>query len=178
MVTDAVQVRILSENDVALGPDTVLCNNGSIRLKAPDSASDYPLRWSTGEMEPIIDIATPGLYSLELTFGNCSFSDTILVEAKDCNGCPVYTGNVFAPESGNNFHLIPGCTLLSGYLRIYDRWGSLLFESADPGQGWDGRVDGKVLPPGVYLYTAELQLAEPQKPVETRKLSGSVTLLR
>lgn len=177
-ISDAIQVRILSENDVALGPDTVLCHNGSIRLKAPDSAFDYPLRWSTGETEPIIDVTTAGVYSLQLTSGNCSFSDTILVESKDCNGCPVYSGNVFAPERGHQFRLLPGCTLLSGFLRIYDRWGSLVFETQAPEQGWDGRAAGKVLPPGVYLYTAELQLMEPQKPVEMRKLSGSITLVR
>ncbi|MCC6283104.1 MAG: gliding motility-associated C-terminal domain-containing protein [Saprospiraceae bacterium] len=180
-VQDAIQVHLLSKDDVALGPDITLCNNGTLRLKAPDSAAGYPLRWSTGETSTSIDIASPGMYSLELAAGNCSFTDTILVEAKDCNGCQVYAANVFAPESGtagNTFRLIPGCTLVSGRWHIYDRWGSLLFESADLNQGWDGRANGKVLPPGVYLYTAELQLSEPQKPVEQRKISGCVTLVR
>lgn len=178
---DAIQVRLLSEDDVALGPDVTLCNNGTLRLKASDSAAGYPLRWSTGETGMSIDIASPGLYSLELAEGNCSFSDTILVEAKDCNGCQVYAPNVFAPESGaagNTFRLLPGCTLVSGQWRIYDRWGSLLFESADLSQGWDGRADGKALAPGVYLFTAELELSEPQKPVERRKINGTVTLVR
>ena len=177
-INDVIQVRVLSEDDVALGPDTLICNNGSIRLKASDNANGSFLRWSTGEASQSITVSSPGLYGLELSEGSCLFSDTILVEAKDCNGCQVYTGNIFAPESGHNFQLVPGCTLLSGYLRIYDRWGNLLFETFDPGQGWDGRVNGKLLTPGVYMYTAELQLEEPQKPVETRRISGSITLVR
>lgn len=39
-------------------------------------------------------------------------------------------------------------------LRIYDRWGGILFESTDPDQGWDGKAKGsdKPLPAGSYVY--------------------------
>jgi gliding motility-associated-like protein len=93
----------------------------------------------------------------------------------------VYAANVFAPESagpGNLFRLSPGCPVLSGRWRMYDRWGGLLFETHDPTLGWDGRLHGKVLPPGVYIYDAELQLAPLQQPVEWRRVTGSVTLIR
>jgi gliding motility-associated-like protein len=179
--TDAIGVQILSQDFVSLGADTAICNGGSIRLQAPEAATGYPLRWSTGETGSYIDIVSAGLYSLELNSANCSFADTVLVASKDCNGCQVYVPNVFAPDSGtsgNTFLLAPGCTLVSGQWRIYDRWGSLVFESGDLTQGWDGRAHGTAMPPGVYLYTAELELSEPQKPVERRRISGSVTLVR
>ena len=179
--TDARQVQILSKDYVALGPDTAVCNGGSIILKAPDAAAGYPLLWSTGETGPYISVASPGLYSLELSSGICFLADTILIDPKNCNGCQVYAPNVFAPDggiAGNVFRLMPGCTLVSGKWQIYDRWGSLLFESSDLTQGWDGRMNGKILPAGVYIFTAELDLAEPQKPVERRKITGSVTLVR
>lgn len=179
--TDAVEVRFFSAADVSLGPDTILCPEASIRLSAPETAAGQTLSWSTGASGTTLDVVTPGLYTLQLSATGCFFSDTILVQASDCSECRVYAPNVFAPESagqGRQFQLFPGCPLLAGRWRIYDRWGNLLFESSDLNAGWDGHLDGKALPPGVYLYDAELQLAPVQRPVEWRKVSGSVALVR
>jgi len=37
-------------------------------------------------------------------------------------------------------------------IMIYDRWGSKVFESRDPGIGWDGQFRGEPAPEGVYTY--------------------------
>jgi len=179
--TDAVEVRFFSAADVSLGPDTILCPEASVRLLAPETAAGHTLTWSTGASGTTLDVVMPGVYTLQLSTVGCSFSDTILVQASDCSECRVYAPNVFAPESagqGQRFQLFPGCPLLTGRWRIYDRWGNLLFESNDLNAGWDGRLNGKTLPPGVYLYDAELHLAPVQRPVEWRKVSGSVALVR
>ncbi|MBN4081802.1 gliding motility-associated C-terminal domain-containing protein, partial [bacterium AH-315-C07] len=47
--------------------------------------------------------------------------------------------NVF--EDPNNYHL-----------KIFNRWGQLVFESEDPDQGWDGTSKSKIAPQGVYVY--------------------------
>ena len=179
--TDAVDVRFLTAADVSLGPDTVLCPDASIRLFAPTTAAGQSLLWSTGDVGATVEVSAPGLYSLQLSNAGCSFADTVLVLASDCSECQVYVPNVFSPESsrpGGVFRLFSGCPLLAGRWRIYDRWGALLFESTDLNSGWDGRLNGKTLPPAVYLYDAELQLAPMQRPVEWRRLRGSVTLVR
>lgn len=179
--TDAIDIRFLSAADVSLGPDTILCPDASIRLTAPETAAGQSLTWSTGAGGTSLEVSAPGLYALQLNTAQCSFSDTIVVRASDCAECKVYAPNVFAPEStatGHLFQLFPGCPFLAGYWRIYDRWGSLLFESKDLNTGWDGRLNGKPAPPGVYLYDAEIQLAPVQRPVEWRKVNGSVVLVR
>ena len=179
--TDDIQVQFLTAADVSLGADTILCPDASIRLSAPETASGQILTWSTGDSGTTLDVFAPGLYALQLTANHCSFSDTILVQGSDCSECQVYAANVFAPESaavGRVFQLLPGCPFLAGHWRIYDRWGALLFESNNLNTGWDGRLNGKALPPGVYLYDAEIRLAPLQRPVEWRRVSGSVTLVR
>jgi gliding motility-associated-like protein len=179
--SDAVEIGFLDAAAVFLGADTLICPDATIRLAAPENATAYSLRWSTGATGAEIDISAPGLYVLEMDAGNCAFSDSIIVHSADCSECRVYAANVFAPESagpGNLFRLSPGCPVLSGRWRMYDRWGGLLFETHDPTLGWDGRLHGKVLPPGVYIYDAELQLAPLQQPVEWRRVTGSVTLIR
>ena len=37
-------------------------------------------------------------------------------------------------------------------LQIFNRWGELIFQSNDLKQGWDGYVDGKIVPQGTYIY--------------------------
>jgi gliding motility-associated-like protein len=41
--------------------------------------------------------------------------------------------------------------------RIYNRWGQLIFQTNDPGLGWDGRFKSTMQKKDVYVYyiTAE-----------------------
>ncbi|MCB0655238.1 MAG: gliding motility-associated C-terminal domain-containing protein, partial [Saprospiraceae bacterium] len=34
---------------------------------------------------------------------------------------------------------------------IYNRWGDVVFETSDPGVGWDGTRGGRTLPADVYI---------------------------
>jgi gliding motility-associated-like protein len=45
-----------------------------------------------------------------------------------------------------------GNPLIDFRLRIYDRWGELLFESNDMNMGWNGDYLGKPAEPGTYIY--------------------------
>lgn len=58
-------------------------------------------------------------------------------------------------------------------LRIYSKQGLLLFESNDPGQPWDGKLNGTELPPETYFYT--LLLDNGRKVIPLR---GTVTILK
>jgi hypothetical protein len=39
-------------------------------------------------------------------------------------------------------------------MSIWNRWGEMVFETADPTEGWDGRSihTGGISPAGVYVY--------------------------
>ena len=41
-------------------------------------------------------------------------------------------------------------------LRIYNRWGELLFQTNTLEEGWDGTYQGVVVPQGTYLYRADV----------------------
>jgi gliding motility-associated-like protein len=95
----------------------------------------------------------------------------------------VYLPNVFTPNgdgindkfivySSNEINMIDR-------LRIYDRWGELLFELSnfppnDPLYGWDGNHDGLKMMPAVFVYTVEWTDYTGEKHLE----KGDVTLLR
>ena len=89
---------------------------------------------------------------------NCPVVDTLLVtvfKKKD-----IYVPQAFSPNGdGNNDRLYPilvGISQLK-YFRIYNRWGNLLFETANaaPSQGWDGTFKGSLQPVETYTWIAE-----------------------
>jgi hypothetical protein len=65
------------------------------------------------------------------------------------------------------------------YLRIYDRYGALVFEIKEgvPGdwtEGWDGNTGQKPASPGVYVYVARVRFADESRQV----LRGDITVIR
>jgi gliding motility-associated-like protein len=64
-------------------------------------------------------------------------------------------------------------------LRIYDRWGELVFEKKNFGtnneyEGWDGTYKGNEISPGVYVFYAEIELLDGTR----RTITGDITLVK
>jgi len=58
-------------------------------------------------------------------------------------------------------------------IKIYNRWGELVFMSSDPGKGWDGYYNGKLAQQDTYIYTAKARCVTGGEISST----GSVTLI-
>lgn len=104
--------------------------------------------------------------------------------------------NAFAPEanvgSEANVFLPKGHSLEHYVLRIYDKWGNIVFESkvldeeGAPAEPWDGThyLNGTPLPMGSYTWRIDAQFLDGSlwlgKEYKTggRKNVGSVTLIR
>lgn len=64
---------------------------------------------------------------------------------------------------------------VSGFeMKIFNRWGELLFTTADIQSGWDGTFRGREMPEGTYTFIAHIT----DRAGRTFKRSGSVLLLR
>jgi len=66
--------------------------------------------------------------------------------------------NAFSPGSsiGVNDELkIAYTSVITFKAYVYNRWGNLLFQWSDPSKGWDGRVNGRFVPTGVYYVVVE-----------------------
>ena len=59
-------------------------------------------------------------------------------------------------------------------LRIYNRWGNLMFISKDPRHGWDGYYNGKICQQDVYVWKVRCKY----KSGNTVNQAGDVTLIR
>lgn len=84
--------------------------------------------------------------------------------------------NAFTPGNGPNNLLKPiykGNVTLD-HLRIFNRWGQVVYESTNLDEGWDGTWHGAPQPPGVFIYTM-------QGHTNTGRIlnkQGNITLLR
>ena len=148
--------------------------------------------WSSSAAEPALScldcpapvarpVANTTYYLTVTDAAGCTASDSLLVEVTPAE--KIYVPNAFTPDNDgvNDRFYVQG---LAGSarvrtLRLFDRWGSLLYESPegalnDPTHGWDGTARGRPLPAGVYLWAAELEFADGRR----KLLSGEVVLLR
>jgi gliding motility-associated-like protein len=113
-------------------------------------------------------------------------SNTLCV---DYDACPLYgIPNVFTPNSDNFNDLLvpldfdignPKATIERIDLKIFNRWGKVLFTTEDPQINWDGKNqnNGQDCPEGVYFYTCEVYFVTLDG-IKNLSLKGSVTIIR
>ncbi|MBT3801048.1 MAG: PKD domain-containing protein [Bacteroidetes bacterium] len=58
-------------------------------------------------------------------------------------------------------------------MQIFNRWGELIFESAENNASWDGYFKNKISPLGVYYYNLQVKLDD-----ELERYAGTLSLLR
>ena len=86
----------------------------------------------------------------------------------------IFMPNAFAPERSSNA-LKPILRFVEAgeySFRIFNRWGEMIFQTSDPGKGWNGRVNGKYAPMGVYAYLITYQ--DDQNSIQKK---GTITLI-
>jgi gliding motility-associated-like protein len=114
-------------------------------------------------------------YTLTITYNKgCTASDSATVIV---TGNPqVFIPNSFTPngDGNNDVFLIYGENIKTVNLKIFNRWGELVFNSESQYLGWDGNYKGHAQLPGVYVYEAEITFLDNTQTLRT----GSITLIR
>ena len=96
-------------------------------------------------------------YRVQLTIAiGCTAFDTIRVKVFYLPP-DIYVPSAFTPDNdGNNDVFRPmalGIKKLESF-RVFDRWGKLMFETSQIGQGWDGTYKGRGQDPGTFVWEA------------------------
>jgi gliding motility-associated-like protein len=85
--------------------------------------------------------------------------------------------NAFSPGSSigsNDEYRVSYKSLVEFKASIYNRHGNLLFQWNNPAVGWDGRVNGRFVPTGVYFIIVEAKGADGK----VYKMSRDINVLR
>ena len=91
-----------------------------------------------------------------------------------------YIPNAFTPNhDGENDVFLPVLPAHTTYnLQIYSRWGEVVFETANPAQGWTGQdAAGSDVQPGIYVWSISY-LEKVGDELEAREHQGTLTLMR
>ncbi|MGB6036769.1 MAG: gliding motility-associated C-terminal domain-containing protein, partial [Cryomorphaceae bacterium] len=103
---------------------------------------------------------------------NIEFTDVLL-----------YAPNAFTPNSdsfNDVFRPVISGAPVNYSMRIFDRWGNLVFETNDPEEPWLGNVEGEeyYADAEVYSYLIEYLPCQPEEEEKTIKRTGMITLIR
>ena len=161
-----------------------------------DAGLDY--FWTDGYVDLNRVFDSPGDFEIAV-YNECdTVFDQINIEAIDCSeddppppppqeeeeeaefptDCKIFFPSAFTPNLdglNDKFKALYECDIAEWHLQIFNRWGEVVFEGTNPDEGWDASFQGKLQPPGMYVYMLQVRPTATQK---TSGLTGNVTLLR
>lgn len=127
-----------------------------------------------------VPASAEGYYKVAVTnLSGCTTVDSVLV-TNDCSPS-IVAPNALRPGGTNNvFSVYHRYVAEEGFdVRIYNRWGELVFQSSDPDFEWDGTYKGREVPLGSYPYVIHYKSTTDEgEEGRTYEKRGGITVLR
>ena len=140
---DSLAVNYSSYPAVDLGPDIYLCPDSVVLLLAGPPVFVYT--WQDGSSGNTYLITESGEYWVDVNSNGCITRAYIDVIDDPCI-CEMIVPNAFSPNNdgyNDEFRQLE-CSQLNRFnMKIYNRWGELMFETSDYSAGWDGTFRGE-----------------------------------
>jgi gliding motility-associated-like protein len=160
--------------DINLGQDTSLCEGESLILKPNLPNASYT--WQDSSQAPIYEVKQPGTYWVRAYVAeyDITTTDTIVITAGDDSFCnpPLTIPNVITPngDSQNDNFQIQNAESYEIALQIYNRWGTLIYETAN----YQNDFSCKECADGVYYYVLK---AKSKRNGREKEYKGSLTII-
>ena len=165
--------------------DTLFDGEGTYLHVEPSSGFTY--QWSPNlfidnitSASPFVTPFTTITYNLLLTetSSGCSYSKSITIYAYEiiCGEPDIFIPNAFTPNADgeNDVLYVRGNNIRKMLLKIYDRWGELVFETDQQSKGWDGTYKGELVEPAVFVYYLTATCIDEQEYFK----KGNITVIR
>lgn len=181
-----IEVNVNPLPVVWLGNDTVLFGDQTLLLDAYGS-DIMSYNWSTGDITSSVYVdGRSGNQQVWVTVtddNTCSASDTIYIAAADYSNMKIpgaFTPNgdgindtwLFPAPNKDGFDLYPYLNDVD--VKIFNRWGKMVWESEGPFKAWDGKdIGGRELPMDSYHYIIRFNVGN-----DVYTYKGSVTIVR
>ena len=152
--------------------------NPELEIKGDDVFSVSNIWQPIGSRELFITIDSAGTYTINSSDDNCTSIDKI--EITEYCDKQIYIPNAFTPNGdGDNEIFKPVLNYTTEYeMRIYNRWGELIFLSKDLNNGWDGTYMGVDCQIDVYVYKISYKYYTEFGGESNGKAVGRISLIR
>jgi gliding motility-associated-like protein len=127
---------------------------------------------------PVVNAYTAGNYVVTVSMVNgtatCYGSANLTVNV--LSHTQAFAPNAFSPngDGNNDVFQIYGEDIKTLDMKVFNRWGELVYSTTNSMAGWDGSYKGQMQMPGVYTYITVITYLDNSQ--ETKK--GTITLLR
>ena len=149
-------------------------SSGSARVDISGGTAPYSFAWTPGgDTTAVAGGLNPGPYAVAVTdAGGCTTAGAIDIP-EDCVNDVLFP-SAFTPngDGRNDVFYASFVRIVTYEIRIFDRWGQLVFKSDDIYQPWDGTRDGDLVRTGVYSYFASYSIDG----IDYKEKKGRVTL--
>jgi gliding motility-associated-like protein len=160
--TDTLIIGVGANPTLDAGPDADVCTGDMYTMVAVSNGKFF--RWNPGAglsdstiLNPIFNGADSAEYFLVASdSGGCKTIDSVKLAVISCY---LKVPQAFSPNGdGNNDHFTVFGSLEQYEIRIFNRWGEMVYNSRDPSElsdlsrGWDGTYKGKVQELGTFAY--------------------------
>ncbi|HEY1201639.1 MAG TPA: gliding motility-associated C-terminal domain-containing protein, partial [Niastella sp.] len=174
------ELPALQLKDISTKPAS--CNsatNGQIILTPGGGTPPftYSLSPDRTQSDSIFRRLDAGIYHYRISDkNNCTLEGNAEVK-REWRECAVFIPTAFSPNNDGKNELFRAKVQddISEYrIAVYGRWGQLIFESNNPDQGWDGKLQGTDMPAGSYMWVITYKDRKQQH----MQQQGSVLLVR
>jgi gliding motility-associated-like protein len=178
--------------EVDLGETQIICtqdsdpevNSVELSISETYAATTFSITWTRPgglqELNTTTILANEaGTYTVEVSnqFG-CVATDSVEI-LDDCRP-RIVAPNAFRPNGVNNeFFVYSRYVAEEDFeVKIYNRWGELVYYSTDPDFRWDGTYNGQPAPLGTYPYVINYRASTSGDTGEVLEERGGITIVR
>ncbi len=139
--------------------------------------------WQDSAASISYQVFEPGTYEVAVTSECEVLEQTVTVTAEDdADRSYVFIPNVFSPNFdgiNDQFRAFfsAEAAVNDFLLRVYDRWGNMIYETTDPIAGWDGPFREKAMDGAVFAFYIQASIFACHEPIDIFQY-GDVTIVR
>ncbi|HAQ64828.1 MAG TPA: hypothetical protein DCR43_03090 [Bacteroidales bacterium] len=149
-----------------------ICSGEEVSLTAPEG---WRYEWNTGDYARNISVKPTETSTYQVDVEDRDGGKTTARFTVNVLECSIYIPRAFSPndDGSNDLLLVRGDGINQFEMKVYSKWGELMFETRDISQGWDGRFRGNRAPLDAYIY----QIRFTDESGRWHNAQGTVTLV-
>jgi gliding motility-associated-like protein len=179
-VSNSISVQVNPIPTAVLSEDVTIQEGESTTLTATATPGMTYL-WTPAASLSCSDCLSPSANPLETTAYNfvvtdpatgCSVNDSVKVTV--IRNYDIWVPSAFSPngDSHNDFFFVRGNNVKEFTIKLYDRWGNLVYQSSNLAEGWNGEYKNRLINSGILVYVLDYTLNDGT--TEARK--GNITI--